>query len=75
MKPKKNSLPVQRPKPRPPEPADRWLQGLQLLERCSWTELAKNSYVISRFWAWFSKIELEPHVRIPVPRFLSHRDP
>jgi hypothetical protein len=37
--------------------------------------LVKKSYVLSRFWAWFSRIELEPEVRIPVPRFLTYRDP
>ncbi|MGZ3722053.1 MAG: hypothetical protein ACXVA9_03925 [Bdellovibrionales bacterium] len=39
------------------------------------TRVIQNSYVLSRFWAWFSQIQLEPRVRIPVPRFLSVRDP
>jgi hypothetical protein len=39
------------------------------------SQIFENSYVLSRFWAWFSQIELEPHVRIPVPRFLTIRDP
>jgi hypothetical protein len=39
------------------------------------SRIFENSYVLSRFWAWFSQIELEPNVRIPVPRFLTIRDP
>lgn len=37
--------------------------------------MIQNSYVLSRFWAWFSQIQLEPSLRIPMPRFLTVRDP
>jgi hypothetical protein len=45
------------------------------LAAMQWTPLVRNSYVLSRFWAWCSRIQLSPTVRIPVPRFLSYRDP
>jgi hypothetical protein len=44
-------------------------------ETYPWHQLIKKSYVLSRFWAWFSQIELEPHIRVPVPRFFTYRDP
>lgn len=37
--------------------------------------LVQNSYVLSRFWAWFSRIQVSPTIRIPVPRLLTYRDP
>jgi hypothetical protein len=39
------------------------------------TRVIRKSYVLSRFWAWFSQVQLSPRVRIPVPRFLTYRDP
>lgn len=38
-------------------------------------KLVQNSYVLSRFWAWWSRIEFSPELRVPVPRFLTTRDP
>ncbi|MGE0527322.1 MAG: hypothetical protein AB7P49_09690 [Bdellovibrionales bacterium] len=52
-----------------------WLQLHSLCECASIAPLIKNSYVLSRFWAWFSRIEVSPEVRVPVPRFLSRREP
>jgi hypothetical protein len=39
------------------------------------TPIVRKSYVLSRFWAWFCRIELEPQVRIPLPRVFTVRDP
>lgn len=72
---KKPNVPQKRQKTMPPPPPDRWMQFLQACERCTWNEVAKNSYMISRFWAWFSRIRVQPAVKIPLPRFLSYRDP
>lgn len=72
---RKPNMPSRRSKTLPPPPPDRWMHFLEWVERYSWPEISKNSYVISVFWAWFSRIELEPKVKIPVPRFLSYRDP
>ena len=47
----------------------------QLGERYPMTQIIGKSYVVSRFWAWFSQVEVSPRVRIPVPRFLTIRDP
>ncbi len=52
----------------------RWL----IKDLCSYTAVApwvKNSYVLSRTWAWISRVRVEPSVRIPVPRFFTNRDP
>jgi hypothetical protein len=46
-----------------------------LVEHYPMTRFIRNSYVLSRFWAWLSQIQLKPHLRIPVPRFLTNRDP
>jgi hypothetical protein len=51
------------------------LAARRLRELYPMSRLVQNSYVLSRFWAWFSQIELHPTVRIPVPRFLTIRDP
>lgn len=49
---------------------------LQVLgDQYSISTLAQKSYLLSSFWAWVSQIRLEPHVRVPIPRFLSRRDP
>jgi hypothetical protein len=37
--------------------------------------IVKNSYVLSRGWSWFSQIQWSPELRVPVPRFLTQRDP
>lgn len=69
------------PARRPPAQArkkpaqDPWLQFLELCERCSLTPVIQNSYVLSRLWAWFSHIEWGPQLKVPVPRFLTYRDP
>lgn len=39
------------------------------------SRVIQKSYVLSLFWAWFSQIQLSPRVDIPVPRFLTYRDP
>jgi hypothetical protein len=44
-------------------------------ETCTLVPFMEKSYVLSRFWAWFSRIEMSPQLRIPVPRFLTYRDP
>ena len=46
-----------------------------LCESLSQSPMVRNSYVLSRFWAWLSKIEWNPELRIPMPRFLTYRDP
>ena len=58
-----------------PRETDMVLLLRQLNERYPMTRFIEKSYVISRFWAWFSQIEVKPHVRVPVPRFLTYRDP
>lgn len=56
---------------------ERQLQLLieEIIEAHSLTPLVKNSYVLSRFWAWVSKIRLHPYVSVPIPRFMVRRDP
>ncbi len=49
--------------------------ALQFYELYPMTRVIENSYVLSRFWAWYSKIALSPELRVPVPRFLTYRDP
>ena len=49
--------------------------ALQFYELYPMTRIIENSYVLSRFWAWYAKIELRPELRVPVPRFLTYRDP
>jgi hypothetical protein len=44
-------------------------------ESVSLVPILEKSYVLSRFWAWVSRIEFRPQLRIPVPRYLSYRDP
>lgn len=44
-------------------------------ESVSLVPILEKSYVLSRFWAWVSRIEFSPQLRIPVPRYLSYRDP
>lgn len=57
-------------------PARRENAALEWLgETCTLVPILEKSYVLSRFWAWFSRIEMSPRLRIPVPRFLSVRDP
>ena len=51
------------------------LAARSLYELYPMSRLVQNSYVLSRFWAWFSQIQLEPRVRIPLPRILTIRDP
>lgn len=36
--------------------------------------LFENSYVLSEFVVWWEQIKWTPRPRIPVPRYLSHRD-
>lgn len=58
-----------------PRESDLILKVRSLSEVYPMHQLVRNSYVLSRFWAWFSQIQLNPKVRIPVPRFLTYRDP
>ena len=51
------------------------LRARDLCELYPMARFIKKSYVLSRFWAWCSQIQLQPRVRIPVPRFLTYRDP
>lgn len=67
--------PAKRTPPQLPLADDRWAQFLDLCEQYRLSPIIQNSYVLSRFWAWFSRIQVNPKVRIPVPRFLSYRDP
>lgn len=46
-----------------------------LCEHYPMSAVIQNSYVLSRFWAWFSKVQVSPTVHIPVPRCLTIRDP
>lgn len=39
------------------------------------TDLIGNSYVLSRFWSWFTHIEFSPKLSVPMPRFFTYRDP
>ncbi len=71
----RSNVPQRRYKPMPPPQPDRWMMFLYLCEQASWSQVTKNSYVISRFWAWFSRIQIGPTVKIPIPRFMSTRDP
>ncbi len=48
---------------------------IELDERYPISSMVQRSYLLSRLWAWCSKVQLRPNVRIPVPRFLTHRDP
>lgn len=57
----RNLPPQKQAKPHPPIEWDR--------------TLFEKSYVISCIWAWISRIQLSPTVKIPIPRFLSTRDP
>ncbi len=57
--------------PQPPY----WLSAKLLYEAYPLSRMVRKSYVLSRFWAWFSKIEVEPKLKVPVPRFLTVRDP
>lgn len=65
----------QKPRRRSQPKASENEAALETQEPWSVTNYFQNSYVVSRFWAWFSRVELSPKVRIPVPRFLTHRDP
>lgn len=60
---------------RGPQKSESWLLLQESLEDHSLLPIVRNSYVLSRFWAWWSRVQLKPEVRIPVPRFLSTRDP
>jgi len=74
-RPARSNVPQRRQKNLPPPPPERWMLFLQLAEQCSWGQITQNSYMISRFWAWFSRVQIKPTVKIPIPRFLSYRDP
>jgi hypothetical protein len=62
--------------PQPPTVQESEMKRLLSLlgEQYSVAGLAQKSYLLSSFWAWFSQIRFEPQLRIPVPRFLSHRE-
>jgi len=36
--------------------------------------MIRKSYVLSRAWAWISKIQWRPRIEIPIPRALSQRE-
>lgn len=48
---------------------------LEFYELYPATRVIENSYVLSRFWAWFSQIQWSPKLRIPLPRAFTRRDP
>lgn len=60
-----------------PQVRERDLKTLvkDLYEMSSKSPLVKNSYVLSRAWAWCSKIRTQPRLSIPVPRIFTIRDP
>lgn len=62
--------------PKPIEPArSRQILTQEINRFISEAQLVQKSYVLSRFWAWWSRIEFSPELRVPVPRFLTTRDP
>jgi hypothetical protein len=62
--------------PKTIEPAHtRQILSQEINRRISEAKLVQNSYVLSRFWAWWCRIEFSPELRVPVPRFLTTRDP
>ena len=77
--------PKRRRSRKPPPPKTRDLMVRAQLEKLSpiWEAistdpvlpLVRKSYVLSRLWAWACRIQAEPQVRIPVPRYFTHRDP
>lgn len=71
----KNLTKVAQKKPRKRRENERWNLIHEALSDASLLPIVRNSYVLSRFWAWWSRVQLSPEVRIPVPRFLSTRDP
>lgn len=52
-----------------------WLTAKALLEPLSVSDWIRNYYVLSRFWAWVSQIKTKDRLSIPVPRFLTYREP
>lgn len=67
---------VQVPRPRHGKAPVR--RELRVEELCEWVQispLVRHSYVLSRLWAWLSRVRLSPNVQVPVPRSLSRRDP
>ena len=71
----KGRVPERRLRPQPPQQSEKLMLLLDTFERCQWESIVKNSYVISRVWAWVSKIEWSPRLKIPIPRSFSYRDP
>lgn len=64
------------PRRRPPlAERDRLLLMAQLADKFTALQIARKSYMISRLWAWASRIKWHPHLRVPVPQYLTHRDP
>ncbi len=72
---KQKRVPEKRKPPEPPTDADRWASFLTFCESYTWSPILQNSYVLSRLWAWFSRIEISPKVKIPLPRMFTYRDP
>lgn len=64
---------AKRPAPARPN-SEKWRKIQDWSEKYPVAMLVKDSYVLSRTWAWASRIRLSPKVSIPIPRFLSHRD-
>jgi hypothetical protein len=56
-------------------PQARQIFSQEINRLISEAKLVQNSYVLSRFWAWWCRIEFNPELRVPVPRFLTTRDP
>jgi hypothetical protein len=54
---------------------ERWLKIEELCELYQVAPIVRNSYVLSRFWAWFTRIQVNPRVSVPIPRFMTQRDP
>lgn len=51
------------------------LQTEELRELCEIAPIVRKSYVLSRFWAWATRVRMKPYVSLPLPRFLTTRDP
>lgn len=64
---------MKNPKPSRREAA-KWRQMQEWAEKYPVADLVQKSYVLSRTWAWASRIRVRPKVSIPIPRFLSYRE-
>lgn len=74
-RPRRHSAPKLEKLPAPKRDRDPLTMTKRFLELYPMNQIIENSYVLSRFWAWFSQVQTTPQLHIPVPRFLTYRDP